>query len=1843
MSQNVITVGLTMRIPLLYRGEYSQWRERFMNYLEEQTDGEAMINSIHNGDQPLPVIAQVSLTGNAQNAPPTLEDPKFWTAKEKNTRNIDQYGEQDRKAAILYEYETFKAIEGEQLLDTYLRYLQVINDLKKCGYKKDNYVNDDLGYKKKAVVVTSDPLALVAEKANVNKRKEKVVIFLDYEGSGADDFSELKKITALLAKAFNRRKFYSKPTNNNLRTSSTSHSAKKKKEFVKSDEKKVEKKDDEKKRDMSKVKCYNCKKEGHFAKDCKQAKVKDYNYYKTKMLLAKKDSDEQVLLAKDQAYESSSSAEETTAKKRIEKANQQSKNLENQNKDLQDKYDVLINQVNTFKEETNEFSEQIKVLKEKNADLLAQTEVLQDKLKVKHVVIDTHVESHEKYAKLKAERYEYMKLRSLKDLEENKIKFAYDYGNLNASYVNEKINFEDDYFQEIINLDFEKIDSLFQQTSSLKPYVSNVILEKIIIDLEDEVVNLLEKEKANLETIESLKSKGFESSENAIFESENHSENDCHVDEKECDKVDNSKVISPGMFKLSVSQCVSPISMSKSSRDYKNVEIKLRRKRRKRKSLKQNDKQVNNNVSRANRDFVHFSDLYTFSSVRRPKHSDVIWKKKGPSNTSNVDLSSVSHLKLNKDVKRYSRKDLLSCNNSHLGETSSAFAYNDAMNASCNSRICDLLDDNNFFIFDDESVRISPVSKMNFRKKPCDYMIVRFKSLPKMTFKKDHLCSACEQGKINRKHHKSKTAFASNKPLFLLHMDLCGPMCVQSINGKRYVLVVVDDYSRYTWVFFLHSKDEASEIMKSLTTNVETSINEEVFHEVSESFQEKSSLSSLNDDVQQSPEEVFLPKTNTQSISINMIPNGDEASTSHNMFNERLKDAYFDAITSFHDPSNVHTFYQPYPHKKKWTKDHPLHKIIGDLKSSVRTRGQLENLCLILCLLSSIEPANVAEALSDADWNRTDESSLVIRNKARLVAVGYSQQEGIDYDETFAPVARIEAIRLFLAYAAHKDFTVFQMDVKTSFLNVILKEEVYVGQPPGFVSKQYPDHVYALDKALYGLKQAPRAWFDVLSQFLIDSGFQKGSIDTTLFIKKKGKHIMLIQIYVDDIIFGSTNPKYCTKFSDLMVKRFEMSMMGDMKFFLRLQVNQFSNGIFINQSKYILDILKIFRIENYDTVPTPMVEQAKLKLDLDRKPVNHTDYQSMIGSLMYVTLSRPDIMFATCMCSRYQANPNEHHVSAVKRIFHYLKGTINLGLWYLKDSGFNLTAYLDSDHTGCYLDQKSTSGSVQFLGDKLVCWSSKKQNYVFISTVESKYVAVFSCCAQVLWMRTQLTDYGFFYDKVPIYCDSKSAIAISCNLYEEEVKDDDDEDDDDDDNDKSKGDEDRGMDDTTNQFSVDVQDKKADVKMTDAQQEKENLKITQEQVVEYAHVMITTVGKESEGLDANFSHSSDLASKFLIFLDILPNDAKIVSPLDVHVHHEVPSIHTSTLLTISILVIPEASPTVQSEEQEFKVGNTGTPQGQEGNLGNDDVKPRKKSTSRSDWFTKPLRHQEPTDPDWNVVKTSQKGPTQNWMMTLTASTSTDKSLKDFDEFISTPIDFSSYILNGLKIENLTQEILLGPLFKLLKVTRSNYAELKYDFEECYKALSEKLDWENPEGGDYPFDLSKPLLLIIRRNRQRVRVEFFTNNDLKYLQGGILTMTYTTSTTKTKREQRKSFYAYARGKQSRGDVYSTKCILAATHVSVMRKHGYRDILLDSVVVLRYEKRSKTKNKGKLPTKMELVLEQTQQGTSYEVLVSTGRVEELIRKVKIKGERKEALLTLRQKPGQYIYCQNHKVDC
>ncbi|KAL8135118.1 hypothetical protein AgCh_009953 [Apium graveolens] len=323
------------------------------------------------------------------------------------------------------------------------------------------------------------------------------------------------------------------------------------------------------------------------------------------------------------------------------------------------------------------------------------------------------------------------------------------------------------------------------------------------------------------------------------------------------------------------------------------------------------------------------------------------------------------------------------------------------------------------------------------------------------------------------------------------------------------------------------------------------------------------------------------------------------------------------------------------PKAVKWIKDHTPNLIIRNPDVGVQTRSATEHECLFNNFLAEEEPKKVEDALKDADWiqamkeelnefernevwklvlrpknklvvgtkwvfrNKTDSYVTIIRNKARLVAKGYSKQEGIDYDATFAHVAKLEAIRIFSAYAAYKKFKVFQMDIKSAFMNGELEEEVYVEQPPGFIDPKFPGHVYRLDKKLYRLKQAPRAWYETLSKFLIESGFKRGTIDKTLFYINKGNDLLLVQIYVDDIIFGSTNNKLCKKFSDLMKLSYQMSMMGELIYFLGLQDTQTDEGIFINQSKYTKNLLTRFNMQESTTASTPMTTATKLDPDQD--------------------------------------------------------------------------------------------------------------------------------------------------------------------------------------------------------------------------------------------------------------------------------------------------------------------------------------------------------------------------------------------------------------------------------------------------------------------------------------------------------------------------------------------------------------------------------------------------------------------------------------------------------------------
>ncbi|GJX58549.1 putative ribonuclease H-like domain-containing protein [Tanacetum coccineum] len=298
---------------------------------------------------------------------------------------------------------------------------------------------------------------------------------------------------------------------------------------------------------------------------------------------------------------------------------------------------------------------------------------------------------------------------------------------------------------------------------------------------------------------------------------------------------------------------------------------------------------------------------------------------------------------------------------------------------------------------------------------------------------------------------------------------------------------------------------------------------------------------------------------------------------------------------------------------------------------------------------------------------------------------------------------------------------------------------------------------------MYGLHQAPRAWYGTLSKYLLDNGFQRGTIDQTLFIRKHKGEFLLVQVYVDDIIFGSSNPKLCREFEALMHDKFKMSAMGELNFFLGLQVLQKKDGIFLSQDKYVVDILKKFGYTDIRSANTPMDRENPWGKDGTSKDVELHLYRSMIGSLMYLTASRPDIMFAVCACARHQVTPKECHLHAVKRIFRYLKGHPKLGLWYPKESPFDLVAYSDSDYGGANQDRKSTTGGCQFLGRRLISWQCKKQTIVATSTTEAEYVAAASGCGQVLWIQNQLLDYGYNFMNTKIYIDNNSAICIVKN------------------------------------------------------------------------------------------------------------------------------------------------------------------------------------------------------------------------------------------------------------------------------------------------------------------------------------------------------------------------------------------------------------------------------------------------------------------------------------------------
>nr|GEV19075.1 hypothetical protein [Tanacetum cinerariifolium] len=631
------------------------------------------------------------------------------------------------------------------------------------------------------------------------------------------------------------------------------------------------------------------------------------------------------------------------------------------------------------------------------------------------------------------------------------------------------------------------------------------------------------------------------------------------------------------------------------------------------------------------------------------------------------------------------------------------------------------------------------------------------RGLPKLKFEKDHLCSACAMGKSTKKSYKPKSKDTNQEKLYLLHMDLCGPMRTESINGKKYILVIVDDYSRFTWVKFLRSKDEALNFIINFLKMIQVRLKNGVVERRNRTLIEAAhTIENLGKLQPKADIGIFIGYAPTkkafqiynrrtrrivETIHVDfdeLTAMAFEQSSSGPALHEMTPATIISGLVVVHQapkviapiddvippvqddstssPSSTTVDQDAPSSSKSHTTTEIQSSVISQevkednldievdhmgndpllgvaipedtyTQSPVSTRLQLYEqalFCYYDAFLSSVEPKTYKDALTQSCWIEAMQEELneferlevwelvsrpdkvmvitlkwiykvkldklggILKNKARLVARGYRQEEGIDFEESFALVAKFEAIRIFLAYAAHKNMVFYQIDVKTAFLNVNFREEVYVSQPDGFVDQDNPNHMYKLNKALYGLKQALRAWYDMLSSFLISQDFFKGSVDLTLFIRRNGNDLLLA--------------------------------------------------------------------------------------------VDPLHYRGMIGTLLYLTASRPDLQFAICMCARYQARPTEKH-----------------------DYSVALTAFADADHVGCQDTRHSTSGSVQFLGDRLISWSSKRQQSAAIFSTKAEYIALSGCCVQILWMRSQLLDYGLGFNKIPMYCDNKSAIALCCN------------------------------------------------------------------------------------------------------------------------------------------------------------------------------------------------------------------------------------------------------------------------------------------------------------------------------------------------------------------------------------------------------------------------------------------------------------------------------------------------
>ena len=445
-------------------------------------------------------------------------------------------------------------------------------------------------------------------------------------------------------------------------------------------------------------------------------------------------------------------------------------------------------------------------------------------------------------------------------------------------------------------------------------------------------------------------------------------------------------------------------------------------------------------------------------------------------------------------------------------------------------------------------------------------------------------------------------------------------------------------------------------------------------------------------------------------------------------------------------------------------------------------------------------PASVSEALEDHNWRNamTEEMNALARNntwclvqptsdmkivgnkwvfrikqkadgqieryKARLVAKGFHQTPGIDFNETFSHVVKAATIQLVLSIAVMKNWGVIQLDVNNAFLNGDLVEDVYMMQPEGFIDKAQPNHVCKLRKALYGLKQAPRTWFEKLKRALIDWGFTNSKSDTSLFILQQGRDIIFVLIYVDDILITGSKESLVQEVIERLNCQFALKVLGPLSYFLGLEAYRTENGLHLSQHKYICDLLKRTDMDGCKETSTPMSIVPKLSAEGGKQFSDPTLYRSIVGALLYITITRPEISYAVHRLSQYMQNPLQPHWLGCKRILRYLQGTADYGIYYTTKGRMTLTGYTDADWANNINDRKSTGGYCIYLGNNLISWSSKKQNAVARSSTESEYRALANTTAEILWLQSVLKELQVSLTEIPIiWCDNTGAASLAAN------------------------------------------------------------------------------------------------------------------------------------------------------------------------------------------------------------------------------------------------------------------------------------------------------------------------------------------------------------------------------------------------------------------------------------------------------------------------------------------------